>query len=74
MLVRSDMQGHGIGFALMRRLIDYARARNLERLHGQVLRENSCMRAFCRALGFSETAAPEGSDSIVAELDLATAA
>ena len=69
-LVRSDMQGRGIGFALMRRLIDYARARSVKALHGEVLRENSCMRALCRALGGRETAAPDGSDSIIAELDL----
>ena len=70
-LVRSDMQGRGIGFALMRRLIDYARTTKLTRLHGEVLRENSCMRAFCRALGFAEIAAPQGDGSVVAQLDLA---
>lgn len=69
-LVRSDRQGRGIGFALMRQLLAYARSRGLARLQGRVLTENACMRAFCRALGFSERRLAEEGDAIMAELDL----
>ena len=51
-LVRSDLQGAGLGIALMRLLIDYARADRLDRLDGLILRENQRMQAVCRELGF----------------------
>ena len=43
LIVRSDLQGRGLGTALMRLLIDYARADGLERLEGMVLAENRGM-------------------------------
>ncbi|MEO8883217.1 MAG: GNAT family protein [Devosia sp.] len=51
-LVRSDLQGLGLGIALMRLLIDYARVDRLGRLDGLILRENQRMQAVCRELGF----------------------
>jgi acetyltransferase len=61
-IVRTDLKGHGIGSILMRRLLDYARARGIGEIHGQVLHENAPMLAFCKELGFSlkaEEGAPE---------------
>jgi acetyltransferase len=52
-LVRSDLKGTGLGWALMRHLIDYATAEGLKSLSGQVLSENTVMLAMCRELGFS---------------------
>ena len=52
LLVRSDLSGRGIGTALMRILIDYARADGIERLEGAVLSENRGMRALIERLGF----------------------
>jgi acetyltransferase len=51
-LVRSSLQGRGIGWMLMTRLIDHARARGLRQMHGLVLAENTTMLAMCRELGF----------------------
>ena len=51
--MRSDLQGRGIGAALMRILIDYARADGLERVEGIVLAENRGMRGLIQRLGFA---------------------
>jgi acetyltransferase len=51
-LLRSDRKGQGLGWALMELLIDYARAEGLQRISGQVLRENTTMLQMCRELGF----------------------
>ena len=51
-LVRSDLQGHGLGRTLMDKLITYARAEGLKRLSGRVLRENSGMLQLSAELGF----------------------
>lgn len=57
-LVRSDLQGRGIGRALMRLIVDYARASGLKRVVGQVLNENAGMLGLAREIGFSVMADP----------------
>jgi len=52
-MVRSDLKGTGLGWALMQTMIDYARWQGLARIEGQVLRENTTMLSMCRQLGFS---------------------
>ena len=52
-IVRSAFKGHGLGWLLMRRMIDYARAIGLKRVHGQVLAENAIMLRMCAELGFA---------------------
>ena len=51
-LVRSGLHGHGLGTALMHRIIDLARERGLSRLVGSVLRDNTRMLHLVRELGF----------------------
>lgn len=51
-LVRSDLKGHGLGWALMKLIIEFAKSKGLESIHGQILQENSVMLAMCRELGF----------------------
>ena len=51
-IVRSALKGHGLGWLLMQRMIEYARAIGLERVHGQVLAENTTMLRMCGELGF----------------------
>lgn len=51
-MVRSDMKGQGLGYLLMRRIIEYAKSRGLTEVYGEVLRENTNMLAMCRSLGF----------------------
>jgi acetyltransferase len=51
-LVRSGLHGHGLGTALMHRIIELARDRGLSRLVGSVLRDNTRMLRLVRELGF----------------------
>ena len=51
-IVRSDLKGTGIGWALMRHLIRYAEKEGLRELTGDVLAGNRRMLEMCRALGF----------------------
>lgn len=58
-LVRSDLKGHGIGWRLMRIMIEYARWLGLKVIEGQVLRDNRTMLAMCEQLGFRIRADPD---------------
>jgi acetyltransferase len=51
-LVRSDLKGRGLGWQLMQLIVEYARSEGLQRIEGQVLRENTTMLDMCRELGF----------------------
>jgi acetyltransferase len=51
-LVRSDLQGKGLGVALMRKIIAYCRARGTARLYGHILPTNRGMLALAAELGF----------------------
>lgn len=51
-LVRSDLQGKGVGRLMMSRLIGYARQRGIGELFGDILEDNQRMRSLARALGF----------------------
>jgi len=42
-LVRSRVKGHGLGWLLMRRIINYAKEKGLRRVYGDVLVENTNM-------------------------------
>ncbi len=53
-LVRSRLKGHGLGWLLMRHIIDYAKAKGLRRVYGDVLTENTTMLQMCAELGFRE--------------------
>jgi acetyltransferase len=51
-LLRSDLKGRGLGWALMQLIIEYAKSQGLSRIDGQILQENSVMLKMCRELGF----------------------
>ena len=51
-LVRSRLKGHGLGWLLMQRIIDYAKEKGLRRVYGDVLAENRTMLQMCAELGF----------------------
>jgi acetyltransferase len=69
-LVRSDLKGIGLGWALMQLLIDYATTEGLKSLCGEVLAENTTMVAMCRELGFSVRADPRDAGIMLVSLDL----
>jgi acetyltransferase len=51
-LLRSDLKGKGLGWALMQLIIEYARSEGLKMISGDVLQENTTMLELCRNLGF----------------------
>ena len=52
MLVSDNSQNQGLGFELLKRLIEIGRAEKLTRLGGQILAENHAMQHICKKLGF----------------------
>jgi acetyltransferase len=70
-IVRSALKGHGIGWLLMQRMIEYARVLGLERVHGQVLADNSTMLLMCREFGFHVADDPNDLGIKVVTLNLA---
>ncbi len=71
-LVRSDLKGYGIGWQLMRIMIEWAGSIGLKAVEGQVLRENVTMLAMCQHLGFRIT--PDREDPTVMDVVLDVAA
>jgi acetyltransferase len=69
-MTRSDFKGRGLGWQLMRQLIDYAKAEGLERLYGSVLSENVTMLRMCQQLGFNTRHDPEDPSIFQVELPL----
>lgn len=69
-LLRSDLKGHGLGWALMKLMIDYAKAKGLTQVHGQVLWQNTVMLKMCRELGFDVRIDPQDSGLCDVALDL----
>lgn len=72
--VRSDRKEHGIGWALMERLVAAARQHGIRVLSGLVLRGNTNMLRFCRDLGFTIAANPDDPQTVLASLTLPPAA
>jgi acetyltransferase len=70
-MVRSDMKGRGLGYALMQEMLAWARQRGLVRVVGEVLPENKTMLKMARELGAA--VAPIGPDgrSVRVTFDLA---
>lgn len=61
-LLRSDLKGRGLGWALMQLIIDYARSEGLKVISGDVLTENTVMLTMCRDLGFELKSDPAEHD------------
>lgn len=70
LLVRTDLQGFGIGWQLLTLLVDYAKAERIGRIEGIVLEENSGMLRMCREFGFTLSRHPDEPGLMLAALDL----
>jgi acetyltransferase len=70
-LVRSDLKGRGLGWELMRLMLEWAEAEGLRVVEGQVLRENTTMLEICRKLGFTVRSDPNDPEIKVVTLPLA---
>jgi len=73
LLVRTDLQGKGLGWILLAQLKDYAKADGLKRIEGMMLHENTRMLRMCREFGFSIDEHPADARLRVATLELASA-
>lgn len=60
--VRTDIKGRGLGYLLMTRLLEIAKARGLSEIFGEVLRENGPMLKMARELGFTVAPHPDEAD------------
>lgn len=69
-LIHRDMTGLGLGPMLMRRIIDYARDRNIGEIFGEVLAENTSMLRLCEAFGFKKRRDPDDPGVMIVSLVL----
>jgi acetyltransferase len=69
LLVRTDLQGHGLGWQLLQQIVAYAKAEAIGRIEGFVLEENTAMLHMCREFGFS-TAHQPGTPGVLVTLGL----
>jgi RimJ/RimL family protein N-acetyltransferase len=51
-LVRSRLKSHGVGWLLMKHMIEFSRHKGLKTVRGRVLSENTAMLAMCAEFGF----------------------
>ena len=70
LLVRSDLQGRGLGWDLLKQIIDYARADQIGQIEGIILNENRRMLTMCREFGFSVAHHPTEPGLSVAVLEI----
>jgi len=69
-LIRSDLKGHGLGWALMQHLIAYAKHEHIVELFGTVLYENKTMLKMCEELGFVSHMSAQDPQLVDVRLDL----
>jgi acetyltransferase len=72
LLTRTDLQRHGLGTLLMRKMIAYLRRHGTGAMTGYVLNDNTAMRAFMRRFEFE--ALPGSNQAGVTQYRLALAA
>lgn len=70
LLVRSDLQGQGLGWQLLTLLADYAKSESVKRIEGFVLSENEGMLSMCRKMGFALAHHPHQPGVIQVTLEL----
>ena len=69
-MVRSDLKGAGLGYGLMTHILDYARARGIGRVFGDVLSENTTMLQMSTELGFKIVSRDLQSGVVTIEINL----
>lgn len=70
LLVRSDLQGQGIGWALLQQIVAYAKAEAIARIEGIVLEENKAMLRMCREFGFTTSRHPDEQGVVLVTLNI----
>lgn len=69
-LLRPDFKGRGLGWNLMKLIIEYAEDEGLQGIEGQVMASNRTMLAMCEQLGFTLSDDPEEPGIKLVQLDL----
>lgn len=69
-LVSHFIAGMGVGRRLMGHMLDWARARGVRRMHGDVLEHNATMLGLATSLGFRREVVPDAQGLIRVALDL----
>jgi acetyltransferase len=69
-IVGHPFTGMGLGPFMMRRILDYARARGLREVFGEVLAENRPMLRLAEALGFTRRHLPDEPGTMAVSLRL----
>ena len=64
------VKGHGLGWLLMQKIIEYARSEGVDAIEGQVLHANSAMLQMCAQLGFVICHDPDDPQISVVKLSL----
>jgi RimJ/RimL family protein N-acetyltransferase len=72
-LVRSRLKSHGVGWLLMKHMIEFSKQKGLKTVRGQVLSENAAMLAMCAELGFHIADDPDDFSVKTVTLPVATA-
>jgi RimJ/RimL family protein N-acetyltransferase len=72
-LVRSRLKEHGVGWLLMKHMIEFLKRKDLKIVQGQVLSENTTMLAMCAELGFHIADDPDDSGVKTVTLPMRTA-
>ncbi|MCV6547730.1 MAG: GNAT family N-acetyltransferase, partial [Cohaesibacter sp.] len=63
-MVRSDLKGQGLGWKLMKLILQFAEKDGFNTVTGEVLRGNRTMRSMCEALGFEAHPDPDDDDLV----------
>jgi acetyltransferase len=69
-LLRGDYKGQGLGWNLMKLIIEYAGQESLEAVEGQVMASNSNMLTMCEQMGFLVRDDPDEPGTKIVRLDL----
>jgi acetyltransferase len=70
LLVRTDLQGRGIGWQLLQQIVAYAKAERIGSIEGIVLEDNRSMLAMCREFGFTIAQKADEPGLMLVTLDL----
>ena len=70
LLVRTDQQGRGLGWALLRQIIEFAKVEDVGKIEGVILTENTKMLKMVREFGFTLARHPDGPGLTPATLQL----
>ncbi|SNY92016.1 acetyltransferase [Cohaesibacter sp. ES.047] len=63
-MVRSDLKGLGLGWIMMKLILQFAEKDGFREVAGEVLRSNKTMRQMCEALGFETRTDPDDPDLV----------